>query len=539
MQRKVFDIVTPERIKIQNSFLIKMKKIAILSNINLDPLKGFLQRDTYEYFFAGYNQWLPELLNPSSELHTFCPDFVFIYLNAEELKSDISELFSSIDAFSEKHASVRFIVSNLAYPPYSVDTYINSNVSNNEINDQLYRYVSTKNHADVFDFNRLISLHGYKTIFDEKYWYLGRIKFSNQGFRIIAGEIANVLNCLQGKTKKVLVLDFDNTLWGGVVGEDGWSNLQLSEEGVGLVYADFQRAIKRLSQYGVILASCSKNNEADAREVFEKNTNTILKWEDFILHKVNWEQKTENMLQIASSLNVGLDSLVFIDDNPVERELVKQTLPEVTVVDFPKDTSELNRWFINEVVYPYFAKRNVTREDLDKSNQYKRNIVREDARSRLSYDDFIRQLNYKLSVIPVDNNLYQRAAQLSQKTNQFNVTGNRYTDLDIRTMSESGNYNMYVCEYEDKFGKEGIIGAVILRPTDGKAVIDLYVLSCRVLGRKVEFHLLEQLTERLKKAEIKTLETTYVETSRNGMAKTFLLEAGFTTTNDVLFTKEI
>jgi FkbH-like protein len=516
-----------------------MTRLAILSNINLDPLKNDLQKDhSLELYFAGYNQWQSELLNTGSGLHSFLPDHIFIYLDAVEFRSDITELFSSIEFYLEKKNTVSFILSNFSYPPYSVLTYSSPCDSDERhLNSALSVFTANKDNVFILDFNRLIRLHGYKAIFDDKFWYLGRIRHSRQGFQALAQELKNVLSCLSGQTKKLLVLDVDNTLWGGVVGEEGWQHIQLSQEGIGLVFLDFQKKIKQLQQTGVLLAICSKNNEKDVREVFEKNTNIQLQWDDFICHEINWNVKSDNIIRIAESLDLGLDSIVFADDSPVERELVRQSLPEVTVVDFPDDLSLLNRWFVTDVVYPYFGRRKLTREDTEKTHQYKRNIDRKRIRNQLDWDSFIRQLQITLKVFHPDTGMAFRIAQLTQKTNQFNLTVKRYTEAEIKSLSGRTDVRLFAFEYEDKFGNEGITGCAIVLLEGTKAIIDTFLISCRVLGRKVEFTFLDHIINTLKRDGIRSMEAFYTGTARNAVARDFYPDAGFTPAGDDRFTR--
>jgi FkbH-like protein len=507
-----------------------MARIAVLSNVNLDPLRNHLQNSGFpDLYFGGYNQWQPELLNAGSGLYAFRPDYVFIYLNAEELQTDLSDLFAGIGTFAEKNGKTRFLVSNISYPPYSVLTYTNKDhVIESGLNDALESVASTNDNIVIFDFNRLIRLYGHQALFDDKYWYLGRIRHSNQGFKVLAGELKNVLACLSGPSKKVLIVDLDNTLWGGVSGEEGWQNIQLSPEGPGLVFLDFQKKLKQLQKTGVLLASCSKNNENDIREVFENNRWMQLTWDDFILHKINWDLKTDNIVQIGASLDLGLDSMVFLDDNPIERELVRQSLPEVAVPEFPDDISLLNRWFVTEVAYPFFGKRKLTKEDSEKTKQYKRNITRAEVRKQLDYGQFIEQLQIKLTVFHPSADLYPRIAQLTQKTNQFNLTGKQYSDLEIKAISGSPDHKVFGCEYEDKFGNEGVVGCAIVRIEQERALLDSFLLSCRVLGRRVEFTFLDHIIAELKNAGIKTVEAFYNGTPRNVVAKDLYTKYGFT-----------
>ena len=510
-------------------------KLAILSNVNIDPLKNYLQKDdSLELYFSGYNRWQSDLLDTTSALHLFSPHYIFVYLNADEFKGALTELISSVETYSRHAEKTNFIISNFSQPPYSVATYSEKEDRIDLLNKVLDDFSQQHKNVFILDFNRLIHWHGYKNLFDDKYWYLGKIKFSNQGFRIFADEVRNVLTCLLGKTKKVLILDLDNTLWGGVLGEDGWENVQLSQEGSGRIFVDFQKKIKQLKEMGVLLVSCSKNNESDVKEMFEKHPDMQLSWDDFILHKINWQKKSNNITEIAEFLQLGLDSMVFIDDNNRERDLIKQLLPEVEAPDFPEDISLLNQWFVLDVVYPFFPKKQLTEEDKEKTTQYKRNINRNEIQKTLGYDDFLSSLQIRLMISkPTDMQLF-RIAQLTQKTNQFNLTGKRCTDADILMMQNDNRFNIYICEYEDKFGKEGIIGCAVLQMEGEKAAIDIFLLSCRVLGRNVENEFLKYILLEVKEKGIKRVEGIYNVTAKNIVAKDFYIKNGFTPIDEQL-----
>ncbi|MDR2206390.1 MAG: HAD-IIIC family phosphatase [Flavobacteriaceae bacterium] len=505
-----------------------MIKLAILSNINIDPLKNELQKNDFlELYFSGFNRWQSDLLDVSSDLYAFSPQYVFIHLDAGEYKENPEAFLASVETYFRRVPQTRFIISNFNFPPYSVATYSEKNTEINSLNAALDEFSQRNKNVFVLDFNRLILWNGYKNLFDDKYWYLGRIKFSNLGFRVLADEVKNVLTCLLGKTKKVLILDLDNTLWGGILGETDEQNIQLSQEGIGLIFVDFQKKIKQLKEMGILLVSCSKNNEADAKEMFEKNPNMHLKWDDFILHKINWRQKTDNIAEIAESLQLGLDSMVFIDDNRRERELVKQTFPQIETPDFPEDISVLNPWFVMNVVYPFFPKKQLTDEDKEKTVQYQRNISRNEIQKTLSYEEFIASLQIRLTISEPNDSQFFRVAQLTQKTNQFNLTGKRYSETDISTMNSDSRFSIYICEYEDKFGKEGIIGCAIIKTENEKATVDTFLLSCRVLGRNVENDFMKHIIMKIKDKGIKKVEGIYNKTDKNIVAKDFYIKNGF------------
>ncbi|MGC3976806.1 MAG: HAD-IIIC family phosphatase [Paludibacteraceae bacterium] len=510
-----------------------MKNIALLSNVNIDPLKNLIENDFGGIYTCGYNQWQSDLLNTESELYQFNPDYIFIYLCADESNFEIEDLFLSINFFSKNNPSTLFIVADFSLAPFSALSYLSENTRiEHNLNNKLKELSFENNNLFIFELNRLISLYGYLSVFDEKFWYLGRIGFSYFGFQIIAKELRNVLNCLRGKIKKVLILDLDNTLWGGILTEEGSQNIQISAEGTSRIYADFQKNIKKLASNGILLGICSKNDENEVRKTFETNKNLILKWDDFIVHKINWQLKSQNIAEIASELNIGTESMVFIDDSNVERELVKSAFQDIAVPEFPADTTSLNRWFINEVVYSYFPKRALTIEDKEKFNQYKRNSERQHIKHQLNYDDFLQQLSIRLSIKKVDVNTCDRIAQLTQKTNQFNLSLVRYTEAEIRMMIKDESFIVYQCEYDDKFGKEGIIGCAVVKLNGKEAILDSFMLSCRVLGRKVENSFFAHIIDELKKQNIQTLVANYYKTDKNLQIQEFINLVGFKTDED-------
>jgi FkbH-like protein len=493
----------------------------------MDPLKFCLQKNnTLELYFAGYNRWQEELLDTTSLLSRFTPDYIFIYLNFDDKKAEIKELLSCVETYSRNNKKTQFIISNINPTPYTLATYSESD-DTKLFNETLMDFSKDNHKVFVFDFNRLIRWHGYKNLFDDKYWYLGRIKLSNQGFNFLAEEIRHLLNCLQGKSKKVLILDLDNTLWGGVLGEEGMAHVQLSEEGTGRIFVDFQKKIKQLKETGVLLVCCSKNNEPEVKEMFDKHPNMQLRWDDFILHKINWEQKSNNIIEIAESLQLGLDSMVFIDDCRQERALIKQMFPEVETPDFPEDISLLNQWFVLNVGYPFFLKKQLTEEDKEKTMQYQRNISRSAYEKTMRFGDFLSSLQIRLIVSEPNDLQIPRVAQLTQKTNQFNLTGKRYTDAEISAMSKDNGFKIYICNYEDKFGNEGVVGCAILKFEAENAVMDTFLLSCRVLGREVENLFLKQILNDLKQNGICRIEGIYNTTEKNVAAKDFYTKNGF------------
>ena len=529
--------------------------IALLSNINIEPIRGFLKSD--ESIFTGYNTYIADILNHKSVLYSDEIDKIFLFLYIEELLGDmlfkypsdnslsvfennLDEIFSFIYQLLIKRNNAVLVINNVPFISATFISYLDTNSPNVTFrdfvkiyNNKLKQLKSDFSNALVLDWERIVLNEGINNLFDPKFWYLVRMKLNNKAFKLLSDEFSNLINSYKGKTKKVLILDLDNTLWGGIAGEDGLNGIKISEDGIGKAFRDFQKLIKSLKEIGVILAINSKNNESDIDEIFQKNNMMILKYDDFIVRKINWNNKVQNLIEIASDLDLGLDSFVFIDDNPVERQLIKENLPEVCVPDFPSDISYVKSWFLEEVIYKYFAKVYFTHEDKNKTFQYLANAERKKLSKSLSIEDFIKSLNIKIKIYINLSKYKQRIAQLTQKTNQFNLRTKRYTETDIERFINSDNYTVFALGYEDKFNNEGIVGLVIIL-NDGESLeIDTFLLSCRIIGRDAEFVFLLKVLETFKEKNIKKVNAVYIKTKKNGIAESFYSDAGLFTENKI------
>lgn len=330
-----------------------------------------------------------------------------------------------------------------------------------------------------------------------------------------------------GRTrKKCLVLDLDNTLWDGVLGEDGISGVRMSGDYPGNAFMYFQEGLVTLSKSGVILTVCSKNNEADVRDLWDKNPFVKLKPEFISAYRINWRNKADNIRELAEELNIGLDSMVFVDDNPSERELVRQELPMVAVPDFPKRPYGLMS-FYQALVRDYFETYRLTAEDLDKTEQYRANARRASEQALFTdLTDFIRSLDIQITVTRANEFNVPRIAQMSQKTNQFNLTTRRYTEADISTFTEAGD-DVYCISVKDRFGDNGITGAVIIRRSGETAGIDTFLLSCRILGKDIEKEFLKAILNRLYEEDVRRVEAIYIPTLKNSQVADFYDRMGF------------
>jgi FkbH-like protein len=488
--------------------------IEIISNINMDSLKYYLSIDVFES--CGYGNYMLDLSDENSSIYQSKSEFVFLFLDIDEFNGDFDEFLELVEKFLQK-SSKTLILNTVSFYPKQIDTFLyNSLEKELEFNKKILQLKEKYKNVLIFDFYNL-SKNG--EIYDLKYWYLARIKFNKNFFEKAAEEIELLINTYKYGSKKVLILDMDNTLWGGVIGEE---EIKLSNDGIGKIYLDFQKNIKKLKDLGVLLAICSKNNYEDGIKGLN-HPNSVLKEEDFIVKKINWQHKAENIKEIARELNLGLDSFVFIDDNPVERESIRQILPEIIVPEFPKEIYELNDWFL-DVVKAYFAKITLTKEDVLKQKQYENNLKRSQLQKNITYEEFLESLEIKLDFYIDDERFIERYAQMTQKTNQFNLTTKRYTLNDIKNFIHSDKYKVIAVNYKDKFGDEGITALVILEEKENEVIIDTFLMSCRILKRNVEKEIIKKILEIFPGKNIIGL---YYPTKKNDQVKDLYIKFGF------------
>jgi FkbH-like protein len=501
-------------------------KLEIISNINMDSLKFYMK--DYEFINkCSFGNYMIDLVDIDSDLYTTNAEIIIFFLDMDELNEDIEQIIDAVKKFVDK-TNKTIILNTLSYSPKYITTFLHDHLEKELVyNMKLLELSKSNSNILLFDYGKLLKQNN---LLDEKYWYMGRIKFSKLGFERIAREIDLLIKTYKYGSKKVLILDMDNTLWGGVIGEE---EIQLSNDGIGKVYLDFQKKIKKLKDLGVLLAICSKNNYEDGIKGLN-HINSLLKEEDFIVKKINWNDKASNINEILSELNLGANSVVFIDDNPVEREYVKSILPDVEVPEFPSDIYTLNSWFM-DIIEENFSKLNLTKEDLKKQEQYIAKIKRDSISKELSYDDFLKQLNIQLDFY-VDNTDYiERYAQMTQKTNQFNLTTKRYTIADIKHFIESDDYTLLAINYKDKFANEGITGLVILKHQKDYIEIDTFLLSCRILKRGVEKAIFEKLDELFPDKDFLGI---YIPTQKNIQTKDLYLNYGFEQIDENKFLKK-
>jgi FkbH-like protein len=383
-------------------------------------------------------------------------------------------------------------------------------------------------HPDFYlcDLSSVQNELGKNAIFQPAFYINSEMVLSIDVLPNVANITIDIIAALNGRFKKCLILDLDNTIWGGIIGDDGLENIQIGNLGIGKAFTELQHWIKKLKERGIILAVCSKNNESNAKEPFSKHPDMILKLDDIAVFFANWENKADNIRQIQSILNIGFDSMVFLDDNPFERSLVKNALPEITVPDLPDDPADYLEYLYTLNLFETISSSD---EDAGRTKQYQIEAQRTVLKKTFpNEEEFLESLEMLSLVKPFNSFNAPRVAQLTQRSNQFNLRTVRYTEEDIRSIGSSEEYVTLSFTLEDKFGDNGLICVVILKKTDKKNLfIDTWLMSCRVINRGMEFFVLNTIAGSARKYGFISLTGEYIKTSKNEMIKDHYYNLGF------------
>lgn len=507
------------------------RKIAVLSNVNMNFVVRMLGREFSVYEAEGYGNELAHLLNKASSYYEFQPEMTFFVMDLLELLGhQVPEGVSGRDQVGYEKMEQWFsvlesqLVSNHVYYIsdgfiWGPDTeYLLSPAGKLKAESYwlglLLKLQEKHSNVRIFPYRQIIETLGVKAAFSPKTWYLGRILHSAEAQKQIGEEIKRRVEMEFRTPKKVLVLDLDNTLWGGLAGENDHTPVQLSDEHQGLAYKNEQRVIRYMKENGVILAIVSKNNEEDALEIIGSHPHMVLQENDFAARRINWNQKHENILEIAKELNLGTDSFVFWDDNPQERELVRTMLPEVAVPEFPDKCEDLPQ-AMSGLYRQYFEKAFLTAEDKEKTKQYQENAKRADLeKSTGSFEDYLTALNIEIFRVDGKENM-NRLHQLVNKTNQFNLTTRRYELAQMQETVESPEKRVYAYRVSDCFGDYGIVAALIVDVSGPVPEVEEFAMSCRIMGKNVENALMHDVEEDLQRAGYEKLQGRYIPTAKN------------------------
>ena len=405
---------------------------------------------------------------------------------------------------------------------FTDDDYVVRNAIN-QYNAMLYEMEITHANLKVIEYSEFVRRYPITDLLDWKFYFTSQMGFNPRLTKDFKLWWEHKIDSIALKRKKCIVLDLDNTLWGGVLGEDGIAGIKVGGDYPGKAFLFFQKLLLQLSRNGVILAVCSKNNEEDVLEAWRDNPFMVLRKEHFAAYRINWQDKATNIKELAEELNIGLDSFVFVDDSPTERELIKQMLPMVSVPEFPAQPYELPVFF-KKVVEEHFKVYTVTDEDKKKTEQYKANAARAMAQQSFTdYGTFLESLDIHITIEEANEFNIPRIAQMTQKTNQFNLTTQRYTDADMKEFIAK-KWKIWCISVSDRFGDNGITGCIMIKP---EGVVDTFLLSCRILGKGIETAFVKKIMSMLKKDGMASLKAYYYPTAKNEQVKDFWEKIGF------------
>ena len=502
--------------------------IAFVSSYTVDPLADYVQVFAAQsdlavnQYIAPYGQFNQELLNPKSELYRVSPQITFLLIEAESdaIDEQAPRLQGLIDAFLKNSTGTLVINTFPACPSWPLQVLPDQRrILIEKLNAGIIERYQSHPRIQILDLDALVAYAGCQNAMSPQMMSMARIPFSETFLGMLARRIISHIIATLGLARKCLVLDCDNTLWGGIIGEDGLDGIQIGHDSPGREYLEFQKTILELYEQGIILAINSKNNLADIMQVLNEHPQMLLREKHFASILVNWDLKPQNMQKIAEQINIGMDSIVFIDDNPAERELMRQSLPQVETLEMPADPSLFAR-ILRET--GCFTRAYLTEEDKNRGQIYAAQRKRDQfQQSCATLEDFLKSLEMVISIRSAGKEDIKRAAQLTQRTNQFNLTTRRYTEADIAAMAQNPNWRIYVLGLKDKFGDNGTVGLALVEIQPKQWRIDTFLMSCRVIGRQVEDALVDRICQDAAKAGCISISAEYIPSAKNKLVAGF------------------
>lgn len=521
-----------------------------LRNFTIEGIEPFIQYHCLscglkpKITFGSYDTVHQDVLDKSSHLYSSSPDIIAsaLYLDtylpegwragwgADDVMGRLAGLFAEIAQNTDAIIAVNTFV-----PPFYSDFGIScaSDLSSHhdevlKLNQLLREYVlSSPARFVLVDWERFVRLLGADESMDYRFWYMSKAPFKKAFLELYALELVKIARALKGKSKKCLILDCDNTLWGGVIGEDGLQGIKLDRHSYpGNIFYEFQKSILRLHERGVLIALCSKNNEQEVWDVLEGHTDCLLKREHLAAWRVNWNDKASNISSLAAELNLGIDSFVFVDDNPAECGLIRDMLPEVTVLQVPDKLYNYPPLLNRDGLFDALA---FSSEDRQRSQMYRDEASRRHEQAKFeTVEQYLASLSLSIAVHPAKNDEVPRVAQLTQKTNQFNLTTRRYSEARIAALSCDSDWAVMTLFVRDKFGESGLTGVLIARREGETGIIDSLLMSCRILGRNIEkAFVLEAFAHMERSWGVKAWRAEFIPTHKNQQVAGFWPSAGF------------
>ena len=478
------------------------------------------------------------MINPEAGLYAKKSDVIIVLLDGTEARSWKNREEAEEKLLLWKQAASALVSREKNIPVFfsTIDIRENRIKAFSErkyaltLETEWYQYVQELSEKEenvyLFDLADAIRDVGRNQFYSDKMWYMSNMPYSREGLNLVVMELKRVFNSVFSARKKIIALDLDNTLWGGVIGEDGVEGIELSDHKEGQRFYDFQRQFLEMQRRGVLLAVNSKNNPEDAEKAISEHPDMLLRDEHFAVKKINWDNKAANIKAMGQELNLTEGSFIFVDDNPIEREVVKGMCPEILVPEFPEDTTTLLS-FAESLYFDYCRPLKILSEDLKKTQMYQIEAKRkQELVSSLNLDDYIAKLEICVDIHRMKPEELERVTQLCNKTNQFNVTTKRYTKAQIQELADTEKNAVYTVYAKDKYGESGLISVIILSSEDNEMIIDTFLMSCRVMGRKLENVIINEISE-FYKEKFHKMRAVYVPTAKNAPVRELYDKLGF------------
>jgi len=527
-------------------------KCLLISDFNINNFAGYLNNDNdfpkVNATVAPFGHVIPALVDKNLECWHTRYDFAVIWTQPESVIQSFNHIFhyrniqinnilKEVDEYSSVVMNIQNRVDFAFLPTWVFPSYHRGfgmlDMKNGigianilmRMNLRLSENLDGASNIYLLNTQKWIEIAG-KNAFNPKLWYMGKIAFGNEVFNEAARDIKSALDGIRGNAKKLIIFDLDNTLWGGIVGDIGWENLKLGgHDHIGEAYVDFQRALKSLMNRGILLGIVSKNEESMALDAINNHPEMVLRLEDFVGWKINWRDKAQNIVDLVSGLNLGLQSVVFIDDHPVERARVRETLPEVFVPEWPEDKMLYKSSLLNLRCFDTFS---ITKEDLERTKMYVSERQRHNLKKNVkSIDEWLNTLAIKVKIEELNEINLQRVVQLLNKTNQMNLTTRRMTESELIDWTRKENHQLWTFRVSDKFGDSGLTGLISSEVKNKKGIIVDFVLSCRVMGRKIEETMLYIIMTYAQSIGLDEIQAKYIRTTKNKPCLEFFKSSGF------------
>jgi FkbH-like protein len=529
-------------------------KVALLGDFATQMLNTAIRGMAIEYnlafdlFEAEFNQIDQQVFDTDSELYKHEPNFIIICKSGENLEAkflglknekradfantEIQYFENIVETIQQQLPNSKIIAFNfpanfdLSLGHFALKSKSSFRYQLHQLNLKLMELSISLGNLFLLDVDALQAQYGYNARIEQKFYIKSNLIYSLNFLPLIAKHVLDIIGAIRGThLHKCLILDLDNTTWGGIIGDDGIEKIQVGDLGNGKAFSNLQKWAKSLKQRGIILCVCSKNTEGVAQEPFLKHPEMVLRLEDIAVFVANWENKADNIRYIQSVLNIGFDSMVFLDDNPFERNLVRTELPKVIVPELPEDPTEYVAYLRT---LNLFETASLSKQDEERTEQYQQEAKRLQIQAKYSsIDEYLEQLDMSAVCAPFDKFSIPRIAQLTQRSNQFNLRTIRYTEQEVEAVQQDSNKLGFQISLEDKFGDYGLISLIIGEKRGKSLFIDTWIMSCRVLKRGVENYVLNQIVVQAKALGLSEIVGEYIPTPKNDLVKDHYKNLGF------------